>query len=433
MAYCLYVIKKENISIFKLKATDSITPIISFIKPIDWFVFFFLVLNLVWATIVPILVRKNITYALNDVSTITIFALYFPIIFLHRTGRFDFKKLLNLSYYLILLLALWHTTMYVGETLHPGFYSGYYDFIDLISFGTAVRTTVVYGFGVVRIIQTTSIFLIPAIFIAVKRIINKFSIRTVLEFALVLFSILITYTKSIWFGVFAGLIVLFITSILFSKKKTIKLNTLASLGTFISLFLIFNFCFLNNTIISRINNTVDSDASLEIEQQILEMESLLNSPDNDEALEKLEELKSQYKDSLGTLEANQFRSIQNKALFKKWNESKLIGHGYGAYTEECIRNDQFPYMYESLLPSLFMKLGIWGLLIWGVFVVSLLIFAIKRFWKNKKDDLFLWISIALSFAMAVQTNPLLFTFTGISLLLFLVLYIECMSEKVDEQ
>ena len=54
--------------------------------------------------------------------------------------------------------------MYIGETLSPGFYAKYYDLIDKISLGTAVRSDVVEGYGVVRIIQVTSILMIPGCF-----------------------------------------------------------------------------------------------------------------------------------------------------------------------------------------------------------------------------------------------------------------------------
>ena len=46
---------------------------------------------------------------------------------------------------LLVLLAVWHSVMYIGETLSPGFYAKYYDLIDKISLGTAVRSDVVEG------------------------------------------------------------------------------------------------------------------------------------------------------------------------------------------------------------------------------------------------------------------------------------------------
>jgi hypothetical protein len=85
-------------------------------------------------------------------------------------------------------------------------------------------------------------------------------------------------------------------------------------------------------------------------------------------------------------------------------------------------------MYESLIPALLMKLGIVGMLAWGIFVLALVVFAVKAMWK-KPLHFWCWISTALSYAMAVQTNPFLFTFAGFSLMLYLLLYLTGTQEE----
>jgi hypothetical protein len=79
-------------------------------------------------------------------------------------------------------------------------------------------------------------------------------------------------------------------------------------------------------------------------------------------------------------------------------------------------------MYESLIPALMMKLGLIGMLVWGLFVLALVICAVKAMWK-KPVKFWCWIGTAMAFAMAVQTNPFLFTFAGFSLMTYLTLYI----------
>ena len=107
--------------------------------------------------------------------------------------------------------------MYVGEVIHPGFYKSYYDFIDFISFGTAVRTDVVYGFGIVRVIQTTSLFLLIGVFMSLRYLV-KGNWWHIISLALVTFAICVTYTKSIWFGYFVGLL-LYLVPCIFIKKE----------------------------------------------------------------------------------------------------------------------------------------------------------------------------------------------------------------------
>ena len=71
-----------------------------------------------------------------------------------------------------------------------------------------------------------------------------------------------------------------------------------------------------------------------------------------------------------------------------------------------------------------MKLGIVGVLMWLIFICGATISAVLTFKKEKKENLFCWLAIALSYAMAVQTNPFLFTFAGISMLLYLLIAVQ---------
>jgi hypothetical protein len=143
--------------------------------------------------------------------------------------------------------------------------------------------------------------------------------------------------------------------------------------------------------------------------------------------EDIEKKQNEIWDARGTQQANQLRAQQNSALLNKWKQSKWLGFGYGSYAQECIRNEQFPYMYESALPALMMKLGLAGCLLWVIFIGGVTVTACIFFWKRERSDVFWWIGMALSYAMAVQTNPFLFTFAGFSVLLYLLI---AMQEEV---
>ena len=436
--YCLWVLIQNRYTLWK--RTQERPRLLDLLKPVDYFVAGFIVINFLWATVIPVLIRGNRMYALNDFSTVLVLVLYFPCVFLMRTGHMEFGKLRKWLMPLLLLLALWHTVMYVGEVIAPGFYEGYYDFIDVISFGTAVRTDVIFGFGITRIIQVTSIFLIPAIFLVLEQFGKKRWYWGIPALALVLFAILITYTKSIWYGILAGLLVAMAGTLIFLKDKISKKQLLAFGLALVVFFCIFNFGCLNNTVISRSLNSARPESLSGIDEQIAELRSQLDSMQyhpsdpsmDDEAWQKLQEelesLTQQRQDVAGTAEANSLRAKQNEVLMAKWSESKWLGFGYGAYAEDCIRNESFPFMYESLIPALLMKLGIVGMLCWGIFVLALVVFAVKALWK-KPLHFWCWIGTALAFAMAVQTNPFLFTFAGFSLMLYLPLYIAGVQEE----
>ena len=129
--YSLFVMIKEKITLYS-KDKEQIT-ILKMLNPLDYLVMFFLFGNALWATVVPVFVRGEMNFSLKDFSTLLVLVLYFPIAFLIRTGKLSLKMLEKITYVLIILLALWHAVMYVGEVIHPGFYKSYYDFIDFIS------------------------------------------------------------------------------------------------------------------------------------------------------------------------------------------------------------------------------------------------------------------------------------------------------------
>lgn len=424
--HCLLTMQEQSIRLFR--RVPGQTRLWDYWKPIDWFVLGFLAVNCLWATAIPVLMQGNLKFALKDFSTVLVLVLYFPCAFLIRTGQLKLRVFSKWLYPLLLLLALWHSVMYIGESICPGFYESYYDFIDIISFGTAVRTEVVLGFGITRIIQVTSVLLIPAIVLTLERITANPRPRYFAALALVLFAILITYTKSIWFGVAAGLAVAGLGILIFCKDTRLRKRVLAFGGACVLLFCLFNFGFLHNTVITRTFSGIRISFLSSIDTQIANLQQQLSeiatdaNEDAEELSDQLKWLQEQKQDISGTAEANAQRAQQKDYLLKKWSGSKLLGYGYGAYAEDCIRNETYPYMYENLLPALLMKLGLVGLLCWGMFVVALVVFAVKRLW-NTPVTFWCWIGTALAYAMAVQTNPFLFTFAGMSLMLYLLLFL----------
>lgn len=411
--YSLYIILKEKMLLPNRENGEE--KLLKLIRPIDCAVLAFVLGNAVWATVVPLLVRGEMKFSLKDFSCILVLALYFPIAFLIRTGRLNFKIIENITYILTIILAIWHCVMYIGETISPGFYASYYDFIDIISFGTAVRSSVVFGYGIVRIIQTTSLFLLLGAFLSLKKFLKKGWLH-LLPLLIFTFALCITYTKSIWFGYVAGLFLFLVAGVILNKDKKMKIKSGLALIIAVLMIVVLNFAVLNNTVFERTFNTVRSEQSVEEMQKL--MEELAN------AGEDITELQNKIKDALGTQEANSLRAAQNGALLGKWSESKWVGFGYGSYVEDCIRNEQFPYMYESTLPALIMKLGLAGATLWIAFIGFATVYAIKTFWKENKSNAFLWLGIALSYAMAVQTNPFLFTFAGMSMLLYLLISLQ---------
>ena len=408
--YSCYVLWKEKIPLAS-KKKDTVS-LFRMLRPLDWIVFTFLAGNFLWATAVPLMVRGNMAFGLKDFSTVLVLVLYFPLVFLVRTGYLNFERLESAFYWCTVILAGWHGVMYVGDILYPGFYASYYDFIDIISFGTAVRSDVVFGFGIVRVIQVTSLFLLVGAFLALRKVL-KGDNRHLLTLSLFIFAICVTYTKSIWFGFATGLFLYLVPAAFLEKDREMRKRCFALLSFVLCLTVILNFTVFGGTIFSRAFNTVRSEDS------VFQLSQDLENMSTDD--ERYDEVQEELMDAQGTLYSNNLRAQQSQALLAKWNESIVFGHGYGAYAEDCIRNADFPYMYESTLPAMIMKLGMCGLLLWGAFVLAVTVIACRFFWKRNRTSLFLWLGLAVSYAMAVQTNPFLFTFTGFSILLYLLI------------
>lgn len=116
--YCVWAIVRSRMTIFRRKTGQPF--FWDYWRTLDWFVLGFLVLNAVWATVIPVLVRGNMTYGVKDFTTLLVLVLYFPCVFLIRLGLLQEKKLMRWLYPLLVLLAVWHSVMYIGETALAG-------------------------------------------------------------------------------------------------------------------------------------------------------------------------------------------------------------------------------------------------------------------------------------------------------------------------
>ena len=71
-----------------------------------------------------------------------------------------------------------------------------------------------------------------------------------------------------------------------------------------------------------------------------------------------------------------------------------------------------------------MKLGIVGMMGWAVFLAAMVYYAWKKMGRHDAPAFVFWLADAGGVALAVQTNPFLFTFAGISIILWLCLQID---------
>jgi O-Antigen ligase len=114
------------------------------------------------------------------------------------------------------------------------------------------------------------------------------------------------------------------------------------------------------------------------------------------------------------------RVEQARYLLQLWYEHPLVGSGYGAYVAGHLRSQEVPYSYEHMPYALLAKLGVVGALICGLFCAGWAFTAwqVRRIAPAQVAS-FLGGSTAL--LVAEMTNPLILNFVSMSILACLLL------------
>jgi hypothetical protein len=400
------------------------------IKKLDWFLLIFIIINIFWMTIIPLLKNTGLFTAINDGDTILFLFLYYPIIFLIRQKEINWEKTKKLFIFLSIILAIWHIAMYTIESINPGVYLNYFNtFLPKITFGLYGGYSPVLGYGFVRIITTTSIYLIVAFFYVLG--IEQKKAKEFIYIFILIFAIMTTMTRSLLISAIIGLL-LYLVPIHPSLCNKDWLKKFINVSIIIIFVLSLNYLYINPMSKQYVENVHGKQEEAANNENIIISESetaIIN-----ETVDTDENVVTRIESSTSNTEiGNSIRTQQTKILFDKWKESPWIGYGYGSYTEECIRNVTYKFMYEATVPAMFMKLGILGFSAWIMLIIVMVYFAYKNKYLTKHYNQFLiWFITSITFSLSIQTNPFLFTFCGISIILFLCLDINVINQKNGE-
>ena len=402
-------------------------------KVIDWFVLGFIAVNVVWMTVIPYIKYGSISMALSDANDIFGLFIYFPVVILIRKGELNWMKTKNLFLVLTVILAAWHIVMYVLESLSPGIYEDYYmSFLPAISLGSYTPSAVIYGYGYVRIILSTSIYMIIGLMYAVS-LKQKKIIHYIFIFLLTV-GIMTTLTRSVLISTIVGLLMFMIPIHRTMLGKALVKRIALVVGIF-AVALIVNFTLIAplsntyvnnvmekyNSIINKYDESSHSDDSSQLDGlSETELGVIYGVAENEgNVVDRIASSTSQ--EDIG----NDLRQQQTDALIKEWKKSPVMGFGYGHYVADFTRNDQHPFMYETIVPALLMKLGILGLLPWAALILCMVFLAVRYAVKNKRCfELMGWLAPCVAFFLAIQTNPFLFTFCGFSIVIYLLLELD---------
>lgn len=377
---------------------------------IDWIAIVFELSMILSMTIIPVIKGTNMHYAHSEAfDSAAIFSLYFPVAFLIKRNEFRMEKLLNWLKYIVCALSITHVVFYFAQDANVKFIYNFFEGISKLLGGNSIAPSITLGHGgYTRIIFTTSIYMIVGLFIFFYNL-EKNKWYDYVIAGLNVPAVLTTVTKSIWFGIGAGVAVYFVMAVLanYKNNKTYIIKLVLSTIIGIAIILISDNLIFNHIITIRMGNAF-----------VIE-----NKDDNKDKGNKYASEKEKYMKKLdkeGAVQSNQIKLEQVKHLTKKWLQSPILGWGYGSYVEGYLRSETSPFSYEMVLFALLMKIGIFGLGIWCVFFAAQVILQIKYKLKNQ-NHLLTWAFLAISMAVCVQTNPLLICFTGMSIILLISL------------
>lgn len=392
---------------------------------LDYIVAGFLVTQIMWIIIIPICNEQSIKLAIKEALSLSTLILYFPVGTMIKMQYIKWDRVRELIKYSVIILAVIHIILYIGETIvgDATFAISFFESIGRMTFGYSKRPLIMMPMNYIRIIYPASIFLlVPFYYILQQR---KWSWKSVIYYGISLVGIMTTITKSLFMGCIVGLVcyILGIFTMAVKDYKFLLGKRFIRFGVLTVLFVfIVDVQVMGGYVTRRINTTFEIKSPLqqqeEVEQYKLDHLSVEEQRDLDELA--------------GTERSNYTRIEQSKKLLQHWSNKPWLGYGYGSYVEDYLRaGGETPYSYEMFAPAMLMKLGIVGISIWIGFIIYLLICMIKVVSVYKERAIAL-IYLTVALGVSTQFNPFLLNAMGMSIVLFILLELSFMMNKINK-
>ena len=300
-----------------------------------------------------------------------------------------------------------HIVFYFGQEFNSVFIQSIFDGISDLFGGNSQAPLVVLGHGgYTRVMFTTSIYLIVGIYIYLKQI-EYNTWYNIVIFVVEILAIITTVTKSLWFGILIAILIYLLMGIIGNRKNKKYLKHIILSVVLAGIVIILSNIFIFNNIVTiRMENAFVTETQI-IDEEAVEAED--------------EEARVQTLDKAGAAESNQIKLEQAKRLTQKWLQAPVFGWGYGSYIEDYLRSEEAPFSYEMQFFALLMKIGIAGMAVWAALIIVLVKRMVQKNIKQDFNKMSSWLFLLLAMMICVQTNPLLISFTGMSVVLLIVL------------
>ena len=451
----LYMIVNK-IPIFSCKRKT----IFSYFTFLDYSVLVFLLVMLFSCLITPVIKNGSLSFSIEEVLGILIrLTFYFPLRFMIQWKCISLKNFSKFLYYVLFVLSLSSIILFVLQSHNSNFLNEYFQVLHELSAHTSISPDIILGHNFVRIYFATSIFILLGVYLFFNKF-PKINCFDIIVFVLHIMALIATFLRSMWIGCIIGFLFVFvaIVCILIKQKDLQKLLKVAVIGGVVGITIIISDAYVfDGLVIERwdtlfikseqseehIEHNQDDKSSGQdiaiieekignveiVEEEIVE-EKTANVEMAEEKIGDVSTTENESRDDQGVLESNNVRIEQMQKLFEKWKQSPLIGHGFGSYVEDCIRSEVSPYSYEMQFHALLMKTGILGIASL-IFLIGAMIYVAIKSWKQVPYKVIAWFYLLISLGISTQTNPILLSTTGITIVtvLLIVAYdFECTCE-----
>ena len=358
------------------------------LSKIDLTLLVFLIVSVVvWIVILPLKNGTGFGMAFSDGGSLLFFLLYFPLAHLLRNDVIQWKFIMDIFIGLVLIVAVVQVSIWFTVYLYPDL-AGSMRIYTRLFFMVGEHNPIIVGRmldGFFRAMWISSLYLVPALFFILKS--PKNNLYKITTICLILMAVFVSYTRAIWLGIAIGLTMLAVVQLFWKFCR----------GRF----------------------------SVPIWQRFISVGLLLGVVTI--GIFKNEQL-SFYTDRMISLlygdEGVSVRLIQLAALTEAWSQHPILGVGFGANAEGHIRSQTAPFSYEMIPAALLMKLGLIGITFWIITGCIVLFYTYKSFKRVKNENqLVYWLATWIAFLFPCMTNPFLFNFVGMSIVVLMLLEI----------
>ena len=360
--------------------------------PSDWSPGAFVILNLLWVTIVPLLNGVPIGQSFEDAKSLLVLVLFYPCIYLLRSHRLVWRKIKAMTGVLGVLLAFVHLVIWVAGSLF-GKSNNIVAILQAIyraPSGSAEMGIVAGGFF--RVILSNSLLLLPTFFGFLSSILEQSDRRKLNTCYLVVVTaaIVVTYSRGFWITVLCGtaLTIALRARYLGRLRRRMVLTALAMIVLAAGVWMLD--VFGSHNISSALSQN-------RIFTRLASSANLLDI-------------------------SNKTKLEQTIRLLATWWTRPVFGLGYGSSVPGYYRSAQV-FSYEVTPAALLMKIGLVGLGLWVAFMVGIVQRARRKSATGEAGRAWYayWLGGFVAFVLGVQSNPLLFSNVGMAILLFFII------------